>query len=72
MQWFVICTKTRFSNRRLPCSNTSELFAQRRRAIMKEVPKLTVLNEDNKEVCAVCQKKVIYRFKGVEGNACLN
>ena len=41
-------------------------------ASKKEVPKLTVLNENNKEVCPRCQKKVTYRTKGVECDACLN
>ena len=39
---------------------------------MKEVPKLTVLSEGNKEVCPRCQKKVTYRTKGVECEAGLN
>ena len=38
----------------------------------KEVPKLTVLNEGNKKVCPRYQKKVTYRTKGVECEACLN
>ena len=38
---------------------------------MKEVPKLTVPNEDNKKVCPGCQKKARYRNKGVECKACL-
>ena len=46
------------------CSNTSQLT--------KEVPKSTVLNVDNKEVCHGCQKKVTYRTKGVQCEACLN
>ena len=29
-------------------------------ALMKEVSKMTVLNEDNKEVCPGCQKKVTF------------
>ena len=33
-------------------------------ALKKEVPKLTVLKEGNKEVCPGCQKKVTYRTKG--------
>ena len=41
-------------------------------ALKKEVPKLTVLNEGIKEVCPGCQKKVTYRTKGVECEACLN
>ena len=41
-------------------------------ALQKEVPKLTVLSEGNKEVCPRCQKKVTYRTKGVECEACLN
>ena len=41
-------------------------------ALMKIVPKLTVLNEDNKEVYPWCQKKVAHRTKGVEFEACLN
>ena len=41
-------------------------------ALKKEVPKLTVLNEVNKEVCPGCQKKVTYRTKGVRCEACLN
>ena len=40
--------------------------------LKKEVPKLTELNEDNKEVCPRCQKKVKYRNKGVDCDACLN
>ena len=35
-------------------------------ALKKEVPKLTVLSEGNKEVYPRCQKKVTYRTKGVE------
>ena len=41
-------------------------------ALKKQVPKLTVLSEGNKEVCPRCQKKVTYRTKGVECEACLN
>ena len=41
-------------------------------ALKKEVPKLTVLSEGNKEVCPRCQKKVTYRTKGLECVACLN
>ena len=41
-------------------------------ALKKEVPKLTVLSEGNKEVCPRCQKKVTYWTKGVECEACLN
>ena len=41
-------------------------------ALMKEVLKLTSLNEDNKEVCPGCQKKVTYRTKGVECESCMN
>ena len=41
-------------------------------ALKKEVPKLNVLSEDNKEVCSRCQKKVTNRTKGVECEACLN
>ena len=41
-------------------------------ALKKEVPKLTVLNEGYKEVCPGCQKKVTYRSKGVDSEACLN
>ena len=40
--------------------------------LKKEVRKLTVLSEGNKEVCPRCQKKVTYRTKGVECEACLN
>ena len=38
--------------------------------LKNEVPKLTVLNERNKEVCPGCQKKVLYRTKKVECEAC--
>ena len=38
----------------------------------KKVPKLTLLSDGNKEVCPGCQKKVTYRTKGVECEACLN
>ena len=38
-------------------------------ALTTEVPKWTVLNEGNKEVCPGCQKKVTYRTKGVECEA---
>ena len=41
-------------------------------ALKKKVPKLTVLYEGNKEVCPRCQKKVTYRTKEVECEACLN
>ena len=41
-------------------------------AVKKEVPKLTVLSAGNKEVCPRCQKKMTYRTKGVECEACLN
>ena len=41
-------------------------------ALKKEVPKLNVLSEGNKEVCPRCQKKVTYRTKGVECEVCLN
>ena len=40
-------------------------------ALKKEVPNLTVLNKGNKEVCPGYQKKVTYRTKGVEYEACL-
>ena len=39
---------------------------------MKKEPKLTVLNEDNEKICPGYQKKVTYRTKGVECEACLN
>ena len=39
--------------------------------LKKDVPKLTVLNESNNEVCPGCQKKMTYRTKGVEIEACL-
>ena len=41
-------------------------------ALKKEVPKLNVLSEGSKEMCPRCQKKVTYRTKGVECEACLN
>ena len=41
-------------------------------ALTREVPTLTVLNEDNKEVCPGCQKKLTYRTEGVESEACSN
>ena len=41
-------------------------------ASMKKIPKLSVLYDDNKEDCPGCQKKVTYRTKGVECEACLN
>ena len=40
--------------------------------LMKEVSKLIVLNEDNKEVCPGCQKKMTNRTKGVECGASLH
>ena len=40
--------------------------------LKKEVPKMTVPREGNKEVCPRCQKKATYRTKGVECEACLN
>ena len=40
--------------------------------LKKEVPKMTVLIDGNKEVCPGCQKKVTYWTKGVECEACLN
>ena len=40
--------------------------------LKKEVPKMTVPRERNKEVCPRCQKKATYRTKGVESEACLN
>ena len=46
-------------------------FKEYEPALKKEVPKLTVLNEGNKEKCPRCQKKVTYRTKGVECEACL-
>ena len=41
-------------------------------AFKKEVPKLTVLSEGNKEVCPKCQKKMTNWTKGVECEVCLN
>ena len=41
-------------------------------ALKNEVPKLTVLNEGNKEVCPGCQKKATYWTKGEECEVCLN
>ena len=41
-------------------------------ALKKYVLKFTVRIEGNKEVCPGCQKKVTYRTKGVECEACLN
>ena len=41
-------------------------------ALKKGLPKVTVPNEGNKEVCPGCQKKVTYRTKGVECEACSN
>ena len=40
--------------------------------LMKEVLKLTMLSEDNNEVCPGCQKKLTYRTKGLECEASLN
>ena len=42
------------------------------RALMQKVLKYTVLNEVNKKVCPGCQKKMTYRTKRVECEACLN
>ena len=39
-------------------------------ALKKQEPKLTLLIEGNKEVCPGCQKKVLYRTKGIECEAC--
>ena len=41
-------------------------------ALMKEFPKLIVLNEDNKEFCHGSQEKVTYRTKVGESDTCLN
>ena len=41
-------------------------------ALKKEVPNVIVLSEGNKEVSPGCQKKLTYRTKGVECEACLN
>ena len=41
-------------------------------ALKTEVPKLTLLSEGSKEVCPRCQKKLTYRTKEVECEACLN
>ena len=39
--------------------NTGYFVAQKLRTCIKKVPKVTVLNEGNKEVCPGCQKKVL-------------
>ena len=44
------------------CASIAEILAnlclkEHEPALLKEVPKLTVLNEDNKEVCPGCQKR---------------
>ena len=41
-------------------------------ALKKEVAKVYVLSEGNKEVCPRCQMKMTYRTKGVECEAYLN
>ena len=73
MQWFVVCTRRRFSNGHIPCSNTDQFVARRIRTCFNErSTKIDCPKEDNKEVCPRCQKKVTYRTKGVECEACLN
>ena len=73
MQLFAVCSERWFSNGHLPHSIIGQFWLKEYEpALMKEVPKLTKLNEDNKEVCTGCQKKVKYRAKGVEIEACLN
>ena len=71
MQLFLISTKRRFNNGRLSSSNTGQFVAQRTHdsAFKKEIPKLTMLIEDNKGVCPGCRKKVTYRTKRVECEA---
>ena len=57
MQSFVVLTKRRFSIEPLPWSINDSLWLKKYEpALKKEVPKLTVLNEDNKKVCPGRQK----------------
>ena len=73
MQWFLVCRKRWFSIGRLHCSNICQLWLKEYEpALKKEVTKLIVLSECNKEVCPRCQKKVAYRTKGIECEAYLN
>ena len=68
----MVCTKKRFSNGRLLAVILANLWLKEyEAALKKEVPKLTGLNEVKKEVYPGCQKKVTYRIKGVECEACL-
>ena len=41
-------------------------------ALMKEVPALTQLNENRNGLCPDCERRVTYRSKGIECEACLN
>ena len=73
MQWFVVCTKRRFSNGCLLAVILANLWLKEYEpALKKETPKLTLLSDGNKEVCPRCQKKVTFWTKGVECEACLN
>ena len=73
MQWFVVCTKHGSAmGASLAVALPNLWLKDYETALMKEVPNLTVLNEDNKEVGTGCQKEVTYRTKGVECKACLS
>ena len=74
MQLFVVCTKKNGSamGTCLVVILAILWLKEYEPALKKEVPKIIVLNEGNKEVCPGCQKKVKYRTKGVECEACLN
>ena len=59
MQWFVVCTKDGLATgTSLAVIPANLCLKEYEPALMREVPTLTVLNEDIKEFCPGCQKKV--------------
>ena len=73
MQWFVVQKDGLAMGAYLAVILANLWLKEYEPALKIEVPKLTVLeSEGNKEVCPGCQKKVTYRTKGVECEACLN
>ena len=58
MQWFVVCTKSGLAmGASLAVILASLWLKEYEPAVKKEVPKLTLLNEGNKEICPGYQKK---------------
>ena len=61
MQWFVVCIKNGSAMSAFIVVILAILWPKvSKPALKKNLPKFTVLNDDNREVCPGCQKKGTY------------